>query len=296
MAIKETHVDVVVGYRGTAHYESLGYKIPRKINNQGRLTIKRGEKIKVKVSDLPKSSNVVVTKVCDKCGEEVPGQTYNQVIKTRKSGVDRCKSCSYEAMKETKLTSTKKEKSFAFINPDLVGMWHDSNSLRADQVPAYTDRKFKFICENDPNHVYQAQVRHVSNGHRCPICNMSRGEKRIKSLLDRFNVKYEQQVTKPGLVGVNGGDLSFDFEVGGILIEFDGIQHFKPVDFLGKGDKFAKEAFEIQTENDSRKNAYCAERGIKLIRIPYYMYDQIESVLLTELKELREETPFAASF
>lgn len=58
------------------------------------------------------------------------------------------------------------------------------------------------------------------------------------------------------------------------LIEFDGEQHYRPIDFLGGEDK--------QT-NDQRRNYFCREHDIPLIRIPYYDYDKITPEYMTEL-------------
>lgn len=63
--------------------------------------------------------------------------------------------------------------------------------------------------------------------------------------------------------------MKFDFAIfnkqGNVafLIEYDGEQHFKPVEKWGGEEKFL-----IQRERDNRKNIYCKEKGIPLIRIP----------------------------
>lgn len=48
------------------------------------------------------------------------------------------------------------------------------------------------------------------------------------------------------------------------LIEYDGIQHFKPVDLFG-----GEQAFLILKEHDRIKTEYCRKNNIRLIRIPY---------------------------
>lgn len=57
------------GVGNIKYYENLGYHIPRVYENY-KWTVKRGTKIKVKVSDLPKGSNVLVEVKCDCCGNE----------------------------------------------------------------------------------------------------------------------------------------------------------------------------------------------------------------------------------
>ena len=61
-----------------------------------------------------------------------------------------------------------------------------------------------------------------------------------------------------------------------MCIEFDGDQHF-----YDKGD-FSNSLEYIQN-HDEIKNKYCAENNIKLIRIPYWKYPKIETILNQEL-------------
>jgi hypothetical protein len=63
-----------------------------------------------------------------------------------------------------------------------------------------------------------------------------------------------------------------------IIVEFDGIQHYEPIDFFG-----GKESFIKQVRNDEIKNEYCLKNNIKLLRIPYWEFRNIESILSKEL-------------
>ena len=56
-----------------------------------------------------------------------------------------------------------------------------------------------------------------------------------------------------GLVGLNNKNLSYDFYLPqyNLLIEYQGEQHEKPIDFTGKGMKYAKKRFQIQQEHDT---------------------------------------------
>lgn len=60
-------VDVVINYNNYKHYQNLGYPIDIVVNKQGKRIIKRSV-IKVKVSDLSKTSNVKVEICCNLCG------------------------------------------------------------------------------------------------------------------------------------------------------------------------------------------------------------------------------------
>ena len=65
-----------------SHYENLGYKIPRSIDNQGRLRIPKETTIDVKTTDLMQSSNQVVDVECDYCKKhkKLSYNKYNQNI------------------------------------------------------------------------------------------------------------------------------------------------------------------------------------------------------------------------
>jgi hypothetical protein len=66
-----------------------------------------------------------------------------------------------------------------------------------------------------------------------------------------------------------------------ILIEIDGEQHFRPIQFEGITLEKAIEKFIIQQQNDQIKNEYCENKRIKLIRIRYD--ENIEKILKKEL-------------
>ena len=150
-----------------------------------------------------------------------------------------------------------------------------------------TGVKIKCRCKID-NHIWYATPNNLLNNHGCPKCNASKGEKRIAKYLDNKNIKYihDKQYFKD-LKNNKNGILRPDFIIENmkIWIEFDGEQHFRVVDFSSKNKELAKEQFRIIQENDKLKNEYAKEHGWKLIRIPYWEYNNIEEILDRELEE-----------
>ena len=63
------------------------------------------------------------------------------------------------------------------------------------------------------------------------------------------------------------------------IIEYDGIQHFKPITFGGISKERANENFETQKLKDKSKDEYCKNNNIELIRIPYWDFDNIETIV-----------------
>lgn len=122
----------------------------------------------------------------------------------------------------------------------------------------------------------------LSKGTRCPKCIESKGEKKIDELLKTWGIDYKSQFTFKDCKNIH--PLRFDFAIFNsskkvtCLIEFDGRQHYEPVDYFGGIEGFEKTRF-----NDSIKNNYCKKNNIKLLRIPYTEHDNIEKILTTHL-------------
>lgn len=143
--------------------------------------------------------------------------------------------------------------------------------------------KPRFRC-NVCGNVWKAAANNVVHSRRgCPNCiSKSSGENEITKLLIKSGLKYEREVTFDDLK--RDGKLRYDFAVykkrGTLptLIEFDGIQHFEPVEYFG-----GITAFEKLKESDKMKNDYAKKNGMKLIRIPYYDILLIPEILENEL-------------
>jgi hypothetical protein len=114
-------------------------------------------------------------------------------------------------------------------------------------------------------------------GSGCVACCNSQGETRISKYLNSLNCEYKIQK----YIKDDSYRYYFDFFVPSLnlMIEFDGKQHFEPIKFFG-GEK----AFEETQERDQRKNRYCRDHNIELVRIPYYDFDNIEAILESKLK------------
>jgi hypothetical protein len=93
LAILEKEVWVGLMGSNTRHFENLGYEIPRRKDKWGSFTIPKGTKILVKVEDLPKGSDVLITRICDVCGTENYNKKYSRVLNERKNGFDKCSKC-----------------------------------------------------------------------------------------------------------------------------------------------------------------------------------------------------------
>ena len=110
--------------------------------------------------------------------------------------------------------------------------------------------------------------------------------KRIKEFVEKHNIEFIAQYSVKELYYKNiKNKLKYDFYLPSlnICIEYDGRQHFEPVDFANKGKEWALEQFELTKIRDNIKNKYCEDKDIKLIRIPYWEIDSIEEILKHEI-------------
>lgn len=96
-------------------------------------------------------------------------------------------------------------------------------------------------------------------------CLLSWPEEEISKILEEINVIYQRQYSFNNLFSQKGNPLRFDFAIlknnsviG--LIEYNGEQHYKSIDFYGGEPSFKK-----QQERDRLKEEYCKTRNIPLL-------------------------------
>jgi len=116
-------------------------------------------------------------------------------------------------------------------------------------------------------------------GKGCPICKSSKGENVIHTWLKNKGISYHAEYSFSDCKHKN--DLYFDFYIPhmNICIEYDGEFHFKQ---FSESTKATKKFTETKLR-DSIKNEYCISKDIKLIRIPYWEFDNIDEILKREL-------------
>ena len=119
---------------------------------------------------------------------------------------------------------------------------------------------------------------HLKSGKiiSCGCYHRSKGEDKIKQILINNKIPFEEQ--KTFFDCRDQRPLPFDFYVNNqYIIEYDGIQHFKPNGGWNKQDNVLK----VQ-QHDKIKNQYCKEHNIPIIRVPYTKYETLclEDLLL----------------
>lgn len=189
-----------------------------------------------------------------------------------------CQGCASIKMRN-KFAKTKES-----FQKDICNKFGENYLLVSDYVNAYTEVKiYHADCKKDflfiPYNIYN------SNVHICPYCYVpsSNGERIIQNYLNENKINYETQKTFNNLRGVNNGLLSYDFYLKelNILIEFQGVQHYVPIDSFGGEIKFYQ-----QQEHDKRKREYAKNHNIKLLEIKYDEINKINDILDNNIRKL----------
>jgi len=120
--------------------------------------------------------------------------------------------------------------------------------------------------------------------YKCPRCNESVGEQRVRKVLESRNIEFIQQYRFKDCRDKN--PLPFDFYIPAydLCIEFDGIQHYEKANF----GSYAADLDTIQLHDEIKTN-YCLDNNIGLIRISYKDFDNLEKVLKKDLNEYLKE-------
>lgn len=168
---------------------------------------------------------------------------------------DNCPRCS----QHERYTTESFRQKISSINPDILVVGEYVNNTT----------KIECLCLKDGNH-WMTEPRLLLIGYGCPQCNETSGELSVRLWLEKHNINYIFQKTFEGCKNVRL--LPFDFYLPkyNCCIEYQGRQHYEPVDFSGKGMEYAKEQLCIIQNRDNIKNEYCKNNGISLLRIPYF--------------------------
>ena len=139
--------------------------------------------------------------------------------------------------------------------------------------------RWKCLCDCGNTTIVTTKL--LNNGHVTSCgCLRSKGENKIIQILKNLSIDFVSQIKFDECK--NKKHLPFDFYLPeyNCCIEYDGKQHFEPVNYFG-----GEQQFKCRQKNDKIKTEYCKENGIGLIRIPYTDYDKLNEDYLLSLLE-----------
>lgn len=162
----------------------------------------------------------------------------------------------------------------------------------SQEVYKLTDNKYKVISNVYVNNRTKVSIKHIScgtiydvtphdftSGNRCPRCKKSKGEQFIERVLVELGLNYiPQKVFKD--CGNEKQRLPYDFYLPdyNTIIEFDGIQHYKPIEWFGGNISFIE-----QQKRDKIKNNFAIDNHIRLVR---FRYNQTEEIIRSDIYKM----------
>jgi len=210
------------------------------------------------------NANAKVKVKCNICDNIWETKAYHFIH--TKSGCPKC------ASKDNGITNRKTHEKFI---EDVQKVHSNKYEVVGQYIKANQKIEIKCnTCDNNWNIVPYSLLQGVG----CPVCNQSKGEFIIKTFLESNNFIYKPQYVFDECRYKN--PLHFDFYLPNYntCVEYDGVQHFKPVEHFG-----GEERLKYTIENDKIKNKFCKENKIKMIRIPYTQIGIIEKILSEKL-------------
>ena len=170
--------------------------------------------------------------------------------------------------------------------PNKITQEEFLNSARQVHGSKYNYSKVRYTGINNkiiiicPKHgeFLQSPCVHL-RGSGCPKCRSSRGENIVRGILEKHNIKFEENT----YIGYKGRYMRPDFVLNinknKYIIEYNGEQHYRPVEKFG-----GKETYEEQVVRDNLLKEYCSLNKIQLIEIKYNMkFSEIEQFLIIKL-------------
>lgn len=144
--------------------------------------------------------------------------------------------------------------------------------------------KVQIIC---PEHgIFEQNANAHLHGIGCPRCSQSKGEKIVKKILRENSINYVDQYRIDILENINPSGYTYiDFYLPdlNIAIEYNGIQHYIPIEHFGGELRFDK-----QKRRDQYVKEYCANNDIKLVEVSYKFkdYNSILTYMKTNASEI----------
>ena len=129
----------------------------------------------------------------------------------------------------------------------------------------YVNSRIK-VCISCVQHgdFYQTPNNHL-RGQGCPKCREYKGEAQISKFLKAHNIEFQTQYPIEYEGNIKGFTyIDFYLPQHNIFIEYNGMQHYIPVEHFGGELKFQQ-----QKKRDQYVRNYCIENNIQLLEIKY---------------------------
>lgn len=236
------------------------YLIGEKINKWTVLELKRNPK---------KYKEVFAVCICE-CGTIVDVNIYNLIN-------NKTKDCGCGRKKMLSETRSKNLVGQRFGKLVVVTQLPESNKFNRRQ----------YICKCDCGNEVVAVGSNLSDGRILSCgCLRSQYNAYIGIVLTKMKVDYQPEY----VIKIDETYYRYDFYLSdyNLIIEYDGEQHYFPVNFGGWDELELHRQFKKIQEHDKIKEQYCIDNNINLLRIPYWEKQNIETIIYSCLQRLNE--------
>ena len=148
-----------------------------------------------------------------------------------------------------------------------------NNNLTEYEIINYKSLRQPIVVKHKCGYSFSMKAKDFLISKGCPKCfkTKSKGEIKIEHFLIENNIIFKEQYRLK-----DNPKLSYDFFLPdyNILIEYQGEQHYFPIEWFG-GEK----AFEKQQFNDKEKENIAKNNNLLLIKISYENYDNLDNLL-----------------
>ena len=166
-------------------------------------------------------------------------------------------------------------------SPNLIGQKFGRLTV-IKELESNTSQRL-WLCKCDCGNEVKVHSYTLTSGHTqsCGCLrseSVSKFEVFISDILSENHILFYREYGFNNCKGVGNKKLRFDFYLPdyNTLIEYDGAQHFKPIEYFG-----GEEKYNILKSNDEIKNEYCKIHKINLIRIPYtFSESEVKGIIL----------------
>ena len=201
-----------------------------------------------------------------------------QTPQSHLSGRKGCLKC-----KSEKISNSKKSNTDDFIKKANKIHLDKYDYSKVNYTSAHS--KVTIIC---PEHgEFEQTPNHHLNGQGCPICKSSKGELLVKNILTKYKIPFKSEVTyTTNEIVRNKKEFRIDFVITLnnhlYFIEYNGIQHYKPIEYFG-----GKCEFELQQKRDNYVRNFVLRHSdkISLLELNYKLKEKtVEEKIIKFLK------------
>jgi hypothetical protein len=145
-----------------------------------------------------------------------------------------------------------------------------AKSFRGELIHRGGTAQSKSTWKCEIGHVFERSLSSIlAYKTFCSVCVSGYQEMLAKAIVEKLFSLPFVKIRIPKSKSLSGRTLELDLfnQDLQLAIEVNGMQHYQPVDFEGRGMKNAEQRLLIQKENDRRRRKACREKGIALVEV-----------------------------